>query len=46
VRAGSDRGLGATLGLVEVLLCVLLFAACGLHVRWRLRHASRAGEAA
>ncbi|WP_168563173.1 DUF2069 domain-containing protein [Rhizobacter sp. SG703] len=46
VRAGSDRGLGASLGLVEVLLCVLLFAACGLQVRWRLGHASRPGKAA
>jgi uncharacterized membrane protein len=24
---------------VEVLLCLLLFTACALHVRWRLRKA-------
>lgn len=39
VRATSDRGPGAALGLVEVLLCLSLFAACAVHVRWRLRHA-------
>jgi uncharacterized membrane protein len=38
VRAWSDTGLSAQLALVEVLLCVLLFAACAMHVRWRLRH--------
>jgi uncharacterized membrane protein len=25
--------------MVEVLLCVVLFAACALHVRLRLKHA-------
>lgn len=39
VRATSDRGLGVPLALAEVLLCLLLFAACSAHVRWRLRHA-------
>ena len=42
VRATSDRGAGAWLGLVEVLLCLLLFAACAAHVRWRLRNAKQA----
>lgn len=37
VRATGDRGLSATFASVEVLLCLLLFAACTLHVRWRLR---------
>ena len=36
VRAASDRGLGAPLAMLEVLLCMLLFAACAAHVRWRL----------
>jgi uncharacterized membrane protein len=36
VRAASDRGLGARLALLEVLLCLVLFAACAAHVRWRL----------
>ena len=39
VRATSDRGPGALLGTIEVLLCLLLFAVCAAHVRWRLRHA-------
>ena len=38
VRATSDRGAGVWLGAIEVLLCLLLFAACAAHVRWRLRH--------
>ncbi len=36
VRAASDRGLGAPLALLEVLLCLVLFAACAAHIRWRL----------
>jgi uncharacterized membrane protein len=39
VRATSDRGLGAALAVVEIVLCLLLFAACAAHVRWRLRSA-------
>jgi len=48
VRATSDRGLGAWLALIEVLLCLVLFAACAAHVRWRLKHPSEqhAGGAA
>ncbi len=37
VRAYSDRGLSARLAMIEVLLCLVLFAACALHVRVRLR---------
>jgi uncharacterized membrane protein len=36
VRAASDRGLGSPLALLEVVLCVVLFAACAAHIRWRL----------
>ena len=36
VRATSDRGLGAPLALLEVVLCLVLFAACAAHIRWRL----------
>ena len=39
VRATSERGAGVWLGSIEVLLCLLLFAACAAHVRWRLRAA-------
>lgn len=37
VRATSESGLGAALAAVQVALCVLLFVACAVHVRWRLR---------
>jgi uncharacterized membrane protein len=39
VRAYSDRGLSAQLAMVEIVLCLALFAACALHVRMRLRKA-------
>lgn len=40
VRATSDRGAGAPLAAVEVMLCLMLFSACALHVRWRLKAAT------
>jgi uncharacterized membrane protein len=43
VRAASDRGVGALLAVLEVVLCVALFAACATHVRWRLRSAAVPG---
>ena len=42
VRATSDRGAGVPLAIIEVVLCLLLFAACSAHVRWRLRAAKDA----
>lgn len=42
VRAWSDRAPGNWLALGEVALCLLLFAACALHVRLRLRKARAA----
>lgn len=36
VRAYGDRGLSGRLALAEVVLCLVLFAACVLHVRMRL----------
>jgi uncharacterized membrane protein len=39
VRATSDRGNSVPLAILEVVLCVVLFAACAVHVRWRLRAA-------
>jgi uncharacterized membrane protein len=36
-RASSDTGWSARLAWLELLLCALLFAACALHIRWRLR---------
>ena len=46
VRATSERGLSAVLAAVEVLLCVLLFVACSMHVRHRLKSAGKAAVAA
>lgn len=43
VRATSDRGLSARLALVETVLCLVLFTACALHVRVRLKNAKLAG---
>jgi uncharacterized membrane protein len=37
VRAMTDTGLSARLAVLEVLLALLLFAACAWQVRWRLR---------
>ncbi len=45
VRAVSDQGLSAVLAVIQVALCVLLFAACATHVRWRLHRAAREATA-
>lgn len=39
VRATSERGPSVPLAVLEVLLSLVLFAACALHVRIRLRNA-------
>ncbi len=39
VRASGDRGISALLAAIEVALCLLLFAACAAHGRWRVRGA-------
>ena len=44
-RAASERGLGAALAAAEVALALLLFAACALHVRWRLHHGAQGSAA-
>lgn len=41
VRATTENGLSQALALVEVVLCLVLFTACALHVRWRLGQASK-----
>jgi uncharacterized membrane protein len=38
-RATSDRAPSSYLAMIQVVLCVLLFAACALHVRLRLKKA-------
>ena len=45
VRAWSDtNGTSQALALLEVVLCLALFAACAWHVRLRLRHAAQARQ--
>jgi len=39
VRAWSDTPPSRWLAMAEIALCLLLFAACALHVRWRLQTA-------
>jgi uncharacterized membrane protein len=46
VRATSESGLSQVLAAIEVLLCLVLFAACALQVRWRLRKSPALVEAA
>ena len=41
IRASGDGGLSATLAWIEIALCVTLFAACSVHVRWRLYKAHK-----
>jgi uncharacterized membrane protein len=37
VRAFGARGMPLALALTEIVLCLVLFAACAMHVRTRLR---------
>lgn len=46
VRAWSDKAPSNYLAMVEVALCLLLFVACALHVRWRQKAAKAAIAAA
>jgi uncharacterized membrane protein len=43
VRASSDRAPSLYFAIAEVVLCLVLFAACALHVRYRFRHAAQLG---
>lgn len=42
VRAWSDPPMSRVLAGIEIALCLLLFAASAMHVRWRLRAARTA----
>jgi len=37
VRAWSDAAPGNYLAMLEIVLCLLLFTACAMHVRVRLK---------
>ena len=43
VRATSDPYPSWVLALIEVLLCLVLFTASAVHVRWRLKQAKARG---
>jgi uncharacterized membrane protein len=46
VRATSERGTGAWLAALQVVLALVVFAACAAHVRWRLGAARATTETA
>ncbi|WP_312568069.1 DUF2069 domain-containing protein [Comamonas sp.] len=46
VRAWSDKTPSNYLAMVEIALCLLLFVACALHVRWRQKAAKAVVTAA
>ena len=46
VRATSERGIASSLAALELALSLVLFAACCVHVRARLRAGAAAREAA
>ena len=43
IRATTERGVSMVLAIVEIVLCVVLFACCSVYIRWRLRSAAKAG---
>ncbi len=42
VRATTEQGWSRALAVAEVALCLLLFTASALYIRWRLRNAAQA----
>ncbi len=46
VRATTEGGWSQAMALAQVILCLVLFGASGLYVRWRLRNGRRMAEAA
>jgi len=42
VRATTEQGLSQALAALEVLLCLWLFAASSVYIRWRLRQGRQA----
>jgi uncharacterized membrane protein len=46
VRAVTEGGVSQVLAVLEIALTLLLFAACTMYIRWRLRSAARRPEAA
>lgn len=46
VRATTEGGWSQAMALVQLTLCLVLFGASGVYVRWRLRNGRRMAEAA
>ncbi len=46
VRATTEGGWSQAMALLQLALCLVLFGASGLYVRWRLRNGRRLAEAA
>jgi uncharacterized membrane protein len=46
VRATTEGGLSQALAVAQIALTLLLFAACAMYIRWRLRSAARLPDAA
>ena len=44
VRGTTERGLSQALAVIEVVVCLWLFSACTLYIRWRLRNGQRNGQ--
>ncbi|MDO8418889.1 MAG: DUF2069 domain-containing protein [Rubrivivax sp.] len=42
VRATTEQGWSRVLAVAEIALCMLLFTASALYIRWRLRNAAQA----
>jgi uncharacterized membrane protein len=42
VRATTEQGWSRALAVAEIALCLLLFTASALYIRWRLRNAAQA----
>ena len=45
IRATTERGLSMALAIIEIVLCIVLFACCSVYIRWRLRSTAVAAHA-
>jgi uncharacterized membrane protein len=42
VRATTEQGISQALALGEIVLCLVIFSACAVYIRWRLRRGHEA----
>ena len=42
IRATTERGVSMVLAILEIALCIVLFACCAVYIRWRLRSTAAA----